>query len=164
MLNNKKSNSARPGTFPLDKLKREIYRLYVLGNLFQRMFKIDMEAKYGVTLVEWKIIESIFHAPGITANGMIDFWEFDKTAASRSVVRLEKAGFIKRQVSQEDGRRYQLFLTAKGRRMYKNLQDSKETIFQDIEQHLSAGELHQMADTTEKMIDHLRKMLAERRK
>jgi len=161
MLEQHTPKSPHHDTFPPESLKREIYRLYVLSNLFHRIFRINIEQKNGITLIEWKIIESIFHCKGVTASEIIDFWEFEKTAASRSIMRLEKIGILNRKISQADRRRYNLFLTAKGRRMFIKLQNFKEYVFQDIEKHLSAGELHQIGDTAEKMIDHLRKMLDE---
>ncbi|NOY17580.1 MAG: winged helix-turn-helix transcriptional regulator [Gammaproteobacteria bacterium] len=148
-------------TFPPESLKREINRLYVLSNLFHRLFRVKIELKDGVTMIEWKIIEAIFLCKGVTASDIIDFWGLDKTAVSRSIMRLEKIGILKRKISQADRRRYHLFITAKGRRMFIKLQNFKEYLFQDIEKHLSAGELHQIGDTAEKMIDHLRKMLGE---
>ena len=153
--------STRQNTFPPESLKREINRLYVLSNLFDRIFKAKFEKKDGVTLVDWKVIEAVFLCKGVTASEIIDFWGLDKTAVSRSVVRLEKRGFIHRKVSTTDRRHNHLFLTPRGRRMFAKLQNFKEYLFQEIEKHLSAGELHQMGETAEKMIDHLRKMLAE---
>src|SRR3989304_2153584 len=162
----KPKRSASPSTpvraFPPEALKREIYRLYVLSNLFHRIFSVEIEEKDGISLIEWKTIESVFHVEGVIAKDIIDFWEFEKTAASRSIRRLERMRILKRKVSPGDQRRYNLLLTAKGRQAFGRLQKFKEYVFQDIERSLSASELHQLGDTAEKMIDHLRLMLGER--
>ena len=60
-------------------------------------------------------------APGIQARDIAAILRLDKSNASRQIARLEAAGLITRQTSNEDGRSSELYLTAAGQKLRRKI-------------------------------------------
>lgn len=69
---------------------------------------------FGIGVVEWRLLAMLKVEDNITANRMCQGIGLDKSAVSRSLQQLEKAGYVSSQVDSQDARRNTVSLTAEG--------------------------------------------------
>ena len=69
---------------------------------------------FGIGVVEWRLLAMLKVENNITANRMCEVIGLDKSAVSRSLQLLEKAGYVSSQVDSRDARRNTVSLTATG--------------------------------------------------
>lgn len=72
------------------------------------------ESRFGWNVYEIRVLRLIRATPGITFTALAAATRFERTATSRMLSRLTKAGLVKRVNSTEDARRFGLSLTRKG--------------------------------------------------
>ena len=72
------------------------------------------------------MLHAIYTTEGITANDIVPLLHIDKSYLSKILIRFGKMKFLTKKVSSTDGRAYQLYLTAVGRKeleMYDRMSD-----------------------------------------
>lgn len=100
----------------LDRFNNYIYDFVV--NYHKSIYKTKA---YGgdemLSMIEAHLITDIAGNPGITANVLAKKW--DKTAAfiSQTLTKLEKSGYIYRELNPDNRKFYNLYITEKGRTM-----------------------------------------------
>ncbi|MDE2364606.1 MAG: MarR family transcriptional regulator [Hyphomicrobiales bacterium] len=72
------------------------------------------ESRFGWTVYEIRVLRLIRAAPGITFTELAQTTRFERTATSRMLSRLTKAGLVKRSNLAQDARRFGLTLTRRG--------------------------------------------------
>ena len=72
------------------------------------------ESRFGWNVYEIRVLRLIRATPGITFTRLAETTRFERTATSRMLSRLIKAGLVKRSNSAEDARQFGLTLTRKG--------------------------------------------------
>lgn len=77
--------------------------------------------RFGVGVVEWRMLSMLAVEEGITANRICQVIGLDKAAVSRSLQQLEKAGHVRSEVDANDGRRYVVSLTASGQALHDQI-------------------------------------------
>ncbi|WP_434765923.1 MarR family winged helix-turn-helix transcriptional regulator [Pseudomonas triticicola] len=73
---------------------------------------------FGIGVVEWRMLSMLAVEDDITANRISQTIGLDKSAVSRSLQTLEKAGHIRSQVDTKDARRNTVSLTASGKALH----------------------------------------------
>ncbi len=76
-------------------------------------------AKLDVTYPQYLTLMVLWQRDGILVQEIASSLEIDQATATPLIQRLEKSGIVTRQRSKEDERKVQVFLTAKGRDLYK---------------------------------------------
>lgn len=79
-----------------------------------------------LSLPETRVLHAIYTTEGITANDIVPLLHIDKSYLSKILIRFGKMKFLAKKVSSTDGRAYQLYLTAVGRKeleMYDRMSD-----------------------------------------
>ncbi|MFI8481382.1 MarR family winged helix-turn-helix transcriptional regulator [Pseudomonas sp. NPDC078700] len=92
--------------------------LTFLANKLSTGASISYRKHFGIGVVEWRVIALMAVEDQITANRICQVIGLDKSAVSRSLQLLEKAGRITGQVDSQDARRYAVSLTAEGRALH----------------------------------------------
>lgn len=145
-----------PNGFPL-----EMTVIYILTNLFTRMYKIRVEQELGISLIEWRIIDSVANAPGMIAKQLIDYFGIDKTLLSRTLINLEAEGLLEQHVFGRDLRVKALYLTAEGEKIYKRSKVAKDQMLAEVCSVVSRKDFEAFKATAGRMIDFLKMKLAE---
>ena len=78
-------------------------------------------SKFGVGLVEWRILRLLQAGGETAANKVSSILELDKAAVSRSLALLEQRGCISRSTDRNDARRRLLGLTAGGASLQRRM-------------------------------------------
>jgi DNA-binding MarR family transcriptional regulator len=82
----------------------------------------------GLTRAQWLFLFHLSRQPGATQSELAELLQMEKISVSRQAGRLERAGWIERRDSQEDGRAYHVYLTPRAGRIVEKL-DSMATEF-----------------------------------
>jgi len=94
------------------------YRLSIVTNRLSRTIAGVYAERFSLTIPEWRIMAVLGQRPGQTADEIGQATEMDKVTVSRAVARMRDKGYLAREVSVEDRRRYNLTLTDSGLAVY----------------------------------------------
>ncbi len=97
------------------------YRLSILSNTISGAIARVYEARFGLTILEWRIMAVLGLGAPLSANGVCDRTRMDKVQVSRAVSRLLDKGLVHRKFANDDRRRSALSLSAKGRKVYAEI-------------------------------------------
>lgn len=91
------------------------------------------------TLPEVRILYEIYTSPGCTSKEVIEVMNIDKGYFSRILRRFWKKGFLKKKVSENDGRAILLYLTQKGKDEFLKLNSRQNDQVQQLLNKLSTS-------------------------
>lgn len=111
------------------------YRLAVLSNTVSTTVARFYDAKFDLTIPEWRVIAIVGRFPGLSAIEVADRTMMDKVAVSRAVTKLLKNGRIDREFADADRRRSILNLSEEGKRVH----DEVATLAMQFERDLLHG-------------------------
>lgn len=94
------------------------YRLSVASNRASRWVARSYEAKFGLSIWQWRVMAVLGGADRLTAQELTAATAMDKVNVSRAVRALIERGLVNRQKHQSDGRSALLELTSAGRSVY----------------------------------------------
>lgn len=94
------------------------YQLSRLSNQISQGIAQTYEARYGLSVTEWRVIAILGRYPGISATEIAEKSAMDKVAISRAVRRLIDAGRVRRQSNDQDRRAKRLFLSDEGQTVF----------------------------------------------
>ncbi|PIW28470.1 MAG: MarR family transcriptional regulator [Rhodobacterales bacterium CG15_BIG_FIL_POST_REV_8_21_14_020_59_13] len=94
------------------------YRLSVASNRTSRWVARSYEAKFGLSIWQWRVIAVLGGADRLTAQALTESTAMDKVTVSRAVRALIERGLVERKKHQSDGRSALLELTPAGRSVY----------------------------------------------
>ena len=97
------------------------YRLAVLSHTVSTTIAKIYEAKFGVSIPEWRVIAILGRFPGLSAVEVADRTMLDKVAVSRAVTKLIKGGRIDREFADADRRRSILNLSEEGKKVHDEI-------------------------------------------
>lgn len=112
-------------------------------------------SEYSVT--EARIFFEIYENEGCNAAHIAQRMNIDKSYLSRIIKSHEKAGYIQRILSSQDGRSYSLFLTDKGKEKAEEFIDRSDREISAIIEDLSEGEQNRLADALDTITELLDK-------
>lgn len=116
------------------------YRLNVLAALASEALSRVYRERHGISIPEWRVLATLGQFGRLTARDIGTHSHMHKTKVSRAVADLEARRFVARAASREDRREAHLSLTAKGRRVYRDLVPDALAFGRALEEGLSAGE------------------------
>ena len=105
---------------------------FQMNSLTQRMMRISKAAWNNsrqslatekLSNIQYNIVYVILNNPGISQDGVSTFLHLDKSSVAKLIVKLIDMGYVKRETNPEDHREYQLFLTEKGEKEIRELED-----------------------------------------
>ncbi|MEO1041749.1 MAG: MarR family winged helix-turn-helix transcriptional regulator [Pseudomonadota bacterium] len=112
----KRQSSEQAPNFALDTAWS--YKVTVLADLVARRVAAVVQATSGLNLSQWRVLAAVADKPGRTSTEVVEITPMDKPIVSRAVQVLVDRGCLRREASQEDGRRSYLRLTTKGESTY----------------------------------------------
>lgn len=107
---------------------------------------------YGLRVPEWRALAALYSREQCTMSELADLATIDRTTLTRTVDRMEDAGWIARLADEADARITRLALTAAGRRMF-------ERVWPDVQRLNDLA----LAGLSAAQIESLRKILGQMR-
>ena len=98
------------------------------------------EAGFDLTPVQYAALEAIYENPGSDQKFVAEMIGYDRATIGGVIERLEKKGWVRRVVSDQDRRARELSLTAKGNSIRSALEPIVEALQHEILQPLTALE------------------------
>ncbi|HEF4742378.1 TPA: MarR family transcriptional regulator [Burkholderia multivorans] len=144
--------------FPPDTYRYELSQVQILSTLLGRIYSKQMLPLHDLPLLEWRLLEAIGGAPGITAAEFAQYWVYDKVAVSRALRTLKTRGFVESAPHPTDGRRIELRLTAAGQAAYESQLGAKHRQLEALSSVLTDQEMSEFAALARKLIDHFRRV------
>lgn len=92
------------------------------------------------SLAEVRVMYAAIIKPGVTPTEIVASLKVDKSYLSRMIVRLERMKVIARKKSKADGRSFNLYITASGRKAFDRLDAIATKEMHEMLQHLSDRE------------------------
>ena len=119
--------------------------LDMAGHLIRRLHQQSTQlfvlrtqaAGFDLTPIQYAAIEAVYENPGIDQARVAEMIGYDRATIGGVIERLEKKGWIRRVVSEQDRRARELSLTAKGNNVRLALQVIVQDLQKDILQPLS---------------------------
>jgi DNA-binding MarR family transcriptional regulator len=109
------------GRLAVDLKKHTATRISVFANRMSRAASRFYRERYGIGIVEWRVLLYLGYAGETSANNICRETDLDKGAASRSLNVLEDMGVIRIGADSADNRRRNVVLTAKGRSLHDRI-------------------------------------------
>ncbi|MCR9128080.1 MAG: MarR family transcriptional regulator [Alphaproteobacteria bacterium] len=94
------------------------YRLSVVSNKASGLIARAYQARFGLTIQEWRIIAVLGAGAALTAQGLCEATAMDKVTVSRAVRRLDTRGLVTRRPNPSDKRASDITLTGEGEAIY----------------------------------------------
>lgn len=110
----------------------------------------------GVNLVRWRILATLAMEDGITILEICDRAMMRQSALSRMLMVMETENYITRRIRRGDERQVQVFLSAKGRRLFDSLNTIVRNRQHRILKNFSAREIAQTFSLLRRMLGNLR--------
>lgn len=146
------------GSFPPESYLHDLGQIEVLSTLIRQVYEQTMQARTGLTLIEWRALEAIGYAPGITASELATYWEYDKVAVSRALQNLKRRELVVSSQHQGDKRKTELRHTDAGRIAFQDHLEIKRRYLDALSGVLSKDELSTYNSITRKLVDHFRRV------
>ncbi|MGQ0801114.1 MAG: MarR family winged helix-turn-helix transcriptional regulator [Pseudomarimonas sp.] len=97
------------------------YRLSVLSNRISSEIAALYEARFGVSVTEWRVMAVLGRYPQVSAMEVAEHTAMDKVAVSRTVNALIERGLLQRDIHSDDRRRSVLALSEAGFAIYDQI-------------------------------------------
>lgn len=89
------------------------------------------------SLAEVRVMYATITKPGVTPTEIVSMLNVDKSYLSRMILRLEKMKIVTRKKSNNDGRSFNLYITAAGQKEFDKLNNTATREMREILQQLN---------------------------
>lgn len=126
-------------------------KIAIFANRMSRAASRFYRERYGIGVVEWRVMMFIGHADETSANRICRETDLDKGAVSRSLNVLARLGIISVTEDGTDSRRHNVALTAKGRAMHDRIVPIALERQRELLSDLSPAEVEAFMDMIQRM-------------
>ena len=116
---------------------------------------------YGLRVPEWRLLAALYARPSSTMSDLAELATIDRTTLTRTVDRMEEAGWLARSADAADMRVTRLALNAAGRRMFERIWPDVERLNALALEGLSKAEIRDLHRILEKMRANLDEYVSE---
>ena len=131
------------------------YRINNLAKRISDSLAMTYAERFNVSIPEWRVIAVLGENSAITSKTISHITLMDKTKVSRAVSDLLEKGVVKKQTLQSDGRAFNLSLSAKGKKLYRQISTLALSWEESFIECLDSTEKKAFLKTIEKLEAHL---------
>ena len=117
--------------------------------------------EYGLRVPEWRALGALYARQHCTMGELAELATIDRTTLTRTVDRMEQAGWLSRRADDADMRVTRLALSAAGRRMFDRIWPKVQELNALALDGLAPAEIQQLRKTLERMRANLDEYVAE---
>lgn len=88
---------------------------------FQKALDAELRKNVGVTIGQWRVISTLVRQPGITQKEIADRVGIEGSTLVPIIDKMEKDGFVKRKLDDEDRRINRIYLTTKADDLWNSM-------------------------------------------
>jgi len=127
------------------------------GNFVAPMYS----TRHNLTIPAWRSLAVIARYQPLTAARLAALTSSDAFKVARAIELLVRRGLIRRDVDKEDRRRASLRLTAKGRRVYADIEKFVVRVERELASALDANEIAMLRQSLDKLDRQEARLLAQ---
>jgi DNA-binding MarR family transcriptional regulator len=142
---------AGPGGPFLDLNSHIATKVAILSNRLSRSASRYYRKRYGIGVVEWRLLMFIGQVKETRANRICSETELDKGAVSRSLAVLQRMGLVSAREDGGDSRRNNIALTPKGRALHDEIVPIALDRQSELVAHLTQAEIEVFMDLVERL-------------
>jgi len=116
---------------------------------------------YGLRVPEWRALAALYSRKHSTMSELAELATIDRTTLTRTVDRMQDAGWLERLADQADMRITRLALTATGRRMFERIWPEVQRLNELALEGLSKAEIESLKKVLERMRTNLEAYVGE---
>ena len=116
---------------------------------------------FGVRVPEWRALAALYARERCTMSELADLATIDRTTLTRTVDRMQDAGWLSRLADGDDMRVTRLELTAAGRKLFDKVWPTAQRLNELALAGLSKAEIQQLHRTLERMRSNLEDYVSE---
>ena len=116
---------------------------------------------YGLRVPEWRALAALYARQRCTMSELAELATIDRTTLTRTIDRMEEAGWLSRLADEADMRVTRLALTAAGRRMFERIWPEVEQLNALALAGLSSGEIQSLKRILTRMRANLDEYVSE---
>lgn len=132
---------------------REFLRLYWANEHAHETWSRELEAQHGLTAKQYALLRAVERSSDITTTSLTELLGKAQPAITQMLNRLEKNGYITREVSTQDKRKRDLRLTKKAQRVLDSVQPIGATRVALALEHANEREAGQVVKAMETLHD-----------
>jgi DNA-binding MarR family transcriptional regulator len=107
----------------------------------------------GLTVTQLRVLTHLNQREGLSNAELADLLYVTRPSVSALLERLERGGFIRREVAQNDRRGISIWLEDRGRQIVKSLQAESQEYAASLMQDLSPDEIQQLATSLSRLVE-----------
>jgi DNA-binding MarR family transcriptional regulator len=115
----------------------------------------------GLTVTQLRVLTHLNEREGLSNAELADLLYVTRPSGSALLERLERGGFIRREVAQNDRRGISIWLEERGRETVKNLRAETQDYAASLMEDLSPAEIDQLAASLNRLVESGRARRAE---
>lgn len=127
------------------------HRVLLLAKLLDRETARQLQADFGLTLAEWRVLAFICSVNSASAADVGAAFEVDRAEVSRAVKRLENGGLVQRSSDSDNRKRRILEPTELGRTIFEQARGRRRDYFRGVMADLESNERDVFAAALKKM-------------
>jgi DNA-binding MarR family transcriptional regulator len=116
---------------------------------------------FGLRVPEWRALAALYSRKRSTMSELAELATIDRTTLTRTVDRMQDAGWLERLSDQEDMRVTRLALTATGRKMFERIWPQAQRLNELALEGLSKAEIESLKKVLERMRANLEAYVGE---
>ena len=152
------STYIRDGQTVLDISRYVPYFITVVHNKLARGSSALYLERFGIGIVDWRVLSSVVMEPGASATRICQIIELDKGAASRSLSKLDALGYLEHEATEQDLRRKTWTLNARGLALYEAMLDVALERERELIHGIAPEDIEVFLHVMKKMIANLQQM------
>ena len=111
-----------------------------------------VEKQIGISGAQLFVLQQLDEASARSVNELADRTSTHQSSVSTVVSRLVERGLVKRAPSAEDGRRMEISITDRGRKLVGNAPRTVQMRMQDAMRRMPANQVHALAEALESLV------------
>lgn len=131
------------------------FLLTAVTNAWQRRTSSDYRARFGLGIVEWRVLAMLNIEPDITAHRICEVIRMDKAAASRALSDLSDKGLLIFEAEPNDTRKRRWSLSETGQQMHANIINAAIAHEEKLREGVSDAELRMFLKVMHQMLNNL---------
>jgi DNA-binding MarR family transcriptional regulator len=117
--------------------------------------------EFGLRVPEWRALAALYARRGSTMSDLADLATIDRTTLTRTVDRMQDAGWLSRKADSDDMRVTRLELTAAGRRLFERVWPAVQRLNQLALAGVPKSDIERLHKTLERMRSNLEAYVGE---
>jgi len=129
---------------------------YLMNRLIARMNQnlSDDLRKHGFTFADWRVLAVLAAHEGVNLTELAEATVIPQPSVSRLAANLAKRGYVERQSGKNDSRVVHLFITPKGRAIYRQMLPLAVAEYREATKGFTAEDSEQLRELLQRMMQN----------